>query len=72
MVYDDTQDTDFSKFLQGCSNGHYGWYTKTPNADGLAEFPGTNGHQYHSQISLETGALPTDPTAYSNILTFSN
>lgn len=71
MVYDDTQNTDFVKYLNGCSNGHYGWYTKTPNADGLEEFPGTNGHRYHSQISLEID-LPPFPTAYSNDLTFSN
>lgn len=70
-VIDDTQGTEFTKFLQGCSNGHYGWYTKTPNADGLAEFPGTNGHQYHSQLAWQTGNIP-EITAYSNELTFSD
>lgn len=71
-VYDNTQDTYFYKFLQGCSNGHYGWYTETPNADGLEDFPGINGHQYSSQISVETGDIPNLSSAYSNDLTFSN
>ncbi|WP_394467884.1 hypothetical protein [Kutzneria buriramensis] len=70
-VYDDTQGTSFNKYLHGCSNGHYGWYTKTPNADGLKEFPGINGHRYSSQIALE-GFLPPYPTAYSEDLVFSN
>lgn len=68
---DDTQGTEFTKYLNGCSNGHYGWYTKTPNADGLEEFPGTNGHWYHAQLAWETGDIP-EITAYSNNLLFSN
>ena len=49
-IWDFTLGTNFEKKLNGCSNGHYGWYTETPNADGLEDFPGTNGDHYQSDL----------------------